>query len=362
MEKLIYVFRIWKGGNLDTHDVGSLGDIERNNIEADSFWTLSKLLDGIQDNYTFAQPGIQNKVRQLKELIERVDGELQNLFDPLFCIYYLCCCIFFLNSWLASAPEQAWSGLLAVFIPLDEQSVDARIAVAVHGAPLGYVLGSDARLCRLPLVRLRRIPAQVEGGAVASDGFSGAYVANLVIGQPVELLCYEHMLKCKRAHTAVRLCRDFLWCFKICQRSRGLTKRLANWLPRLISCTTCSQARQITCKVLPNHDRHARKTNGKSNRYEEQSSWLRQALATVLICCSFADSSACITQVAQSLNITPVHTLHLSPNQSTSISRSVNIQFLVSPLFHLPDSLIFFFIKYQFCVRLNGLVNNNRTF
>ena len=59
---------------LDTYDVSSLAEEDRRNIEADSFWCLSKLLEGIQDNYTFAQPGIQNKVRQLKELIERVDG------------------------------------------------------------------------------------------------------------------------------------------------------------------------------------------------------------------------------------------------------------------------------------------------
>ena len=45
-------------------------------IEADSFWSMSLLLDGIQDNYTFAQPGIQTKVTQLKELVQRIDGEL----------------------------------------------------------------------------------------------------------------------------------------------------------------------------------------------------------------------------------------------------------------------------------------------
>lgn len=44
-------------------------------IEADSFWCTSKLLDGIQDNYTFAQPGIQMKVNALKELIKRIDGK-----------------------------------------------------------------------------------------------------------------------------------------------------------------------------------------------------------------------------------------------------------------------------------------------
>uniref|UniRef100_A0A4W5LCS4 Rab-GAP TBC domain-containing protein n=1 Tax=Hucho hucho TaxID=62062 RepID=A0A4W5LCS4_9TELE len=43
------------------------------NIEADSFWCMSKLLDGIQDNYTFAQPGIQRKVKALEELVSRID-------------------------------------------------------------------------------------------------------------------------------------------------------------------------------------------------------------------------------------------------------------------------------------------------
>ncbi|KAK4872040.1 hypothetical protein RN001_016164 [Aquatica leii] len=49
---------------------------QRDIIEADSFWCLSKFLDGIQDNYVFAQLGIQRKVNQLKELIQRVDNTL----------------------------------------------------------------------------------------------------------------------------------------------------------------------------------------------------------------------------------------------------------------------------------------------
>lgn len=43
-------------------------------IEADSFWCLSRLLDGIQDNYIFAQPGIQRSVRRMAELVARIDG------------------------------------------------------------------------------------------------------------------------------------------------------------------------------------------------------------------------------------------------------------------------------------------------
>lgn len=55
-----------------------LEPLVRKNIEADSFWCMTRVLDGIQDNYTFAQPGIQVKIRQLEELLKRVDVNLHN--------------------------------------------------------------------------------------------------------------------------------------------------------------------------------------------------------------------------------------------------------------------------------------------
>ncbi|KAL1493307.1 hypothetical protein ABEB36_011386 [Hypothenemus hampei] len=60
----------------ETFIVESLTEDQRKIIEADSFWCLSKFLDGIQDNYVFAQIGIQKKVLQLEELIKRVDETL----------------------------------------------------------------------------------------------------------------------------------------------------------------------------------------------------------------------------------------------------------------------------------------------
>ncbi|KAJ8923737.1 hypothetical protein NQ315_010318 [Exocentrus adspersus] len=57
-------------------NVDSLNQDQLRIIEADSFWCLSKFLDGIQDNYVFAQIGIQKKVLQLEELIKRVDEVL----------------------------------------------------------------------------------------------------------------------------------------------------------------------------------------------------------------------------------------------------------------------------------------------
>ncbi|KAK6185173.1 hypothetical protein SNE40_007464 [Patella caerulea] len=59
-----------------------------NIIEADSFWCTSKLLDGIQDNYTFAQPGIQMKVNALHELVKRIDNPLNTHLEK-HCVEYL---------------------------------------------------------------------------------------------------------------------------------------------------------------------------------------------------------------------------------------------------------------------------------
>ncbi|KAE8623317.1 hypothetical protein XENTR_v10005561 [Xenopus tropicalis] len=66
--------------DVENFDVASLCQETLRNIEADSFWSMSKLLDGIQDNYTFAQPGIQKKVKALEELVSRIDEQVHNHF------------------------------------------------------------------------------------------------------------------------------------------------------------------------------------------------------------------------------------------------------------------------------------------
>uniref|UniRef100_A0A8C5DVS4 Rab-GAP TBC domain-containing protein n=1 Tax=Gouania willdenowi TaxID=441366 RepID=A0A8C5DVS4_GOUWI len=66
--------------DVENFEVAALPIDTQRNIEADSFWCMSKLLDGIQDNYTFAQPGIQNKVKALEELVSRIDEDIHNYF------------------------------------------------------------------------------------------------------------------------------------------------------------------------------------------------------------------------------------------------------------------------------------------
>jgi len=60
-------------GDMENWMLSNLTPENMLNVEADCYWCLSKLLDGIQDHYTFAQPGIQRLVFKLKELVRRID-------------------------------------------------------------------------------------------------------------------------------------------------------------------------------------------------------------------------------------------------------------------------------------------------
>lgn len=57
-------------------DPGQLPKQVLDAVEADSFWCLTKLLDGIQDNYIAHQPGIQRQVVGLRDLTTRIDAGL----------------------------------------------------------------------------------------------------------------------------------------------------------------------------------------------------------------------------------------------------------------------------------------------
>ncbi|KAI1875586.1 uncharacterized protein JN550_001872 [Neoarthrinium moseri] len=57
-------------------DPGQLPRTVLDAVEADSFWCLTKLLDGIQDHYIVAQPGIQRQVAALRDLTARIDSDL----------------------------------------------------------------------------------------------------------------------------------------------------------------------------------------------------------------------------------------------------------------------------------------------
>jgi len=61
---------------IEKFDVSQLVKEEIEIIEVDSFWCFNSLLDTIQDNYTFDQPGIQHKIGELEYLLTRLDDDL----------------------------------------------------------------------------------------------------------------------------------------------------------------------------------------------------------------------------------------------------------------------------------------------
>ena len=45
-------------------------------LEADTYWCLSKILDGILDNYTFSQSGTQKTLGKIKDITKKIDADL----------------------------------------------------------------------------------------------------------------------------------------------------------------------------------------------------------------------------------------------------------------------------------------------
>ena len=69
--------------DLDTFTVPAdfdekLPEEEIKKLEADVYWCMSKILDGILDNYTLSQIGSQKSLIRIKEITKKIDAELYN--------------------------------------------------------------------------------------------------------------------------------------------------------------------------------------------------------------------------------------------------------------------------------------------
>lgn len=63
---------------IEQFDIDKLSEHSLRSIEADTFWSFCKLLESIQNNYTYAQPGIQRLVKMLATVVSRADPNLHN--------------------------------------------------------------------------------------------------------------------------------------------------------------------------------------------------------------------------------------------------------------------------------------------
>eukprot|EP01068_Selenidium_serpulae_P006954 Selendium_serpulae@DN4565_c0_g1_i1.p1 len=63
---------------IEQADAEKIDEAVLNNVEADSYWCLSKVLCHIQENYTAGQPGIQRLVLRLNYIVKRIDSPLHD--------------------------------------------------------------------------------------------------------------------------------------------------------------------------------------------------------------------------------------------------------------------------------------------
>jgi hypothetical protein len=78
------VFASEKMQNIEDMSTWTLEDLPESDvldIEADCYWCLNKLLDGIQDHYTYSQPGIQKTLFHVQELVARVEAPTAAHFE-----------------------------------------------------------------------------------------------------------------------------------------------------------------------------------------------------------------------------------------------------------------------------------------
>lgn len=71
-----YVVFLARHASALSKDLSGVDKADLQAVEADVYWCLTRLLDGIQDHYTPSQPGIQRMVHRLRELLLRIDGDV----------------------------------------------------------------------------------------------------------------------------------------------------------------------------------------------------------------------------------------------------------------------------------------------
>lgn len=106
-----------------------------NALEADSFWCLSRMLDGIQDNYIATQPGIHRSVKRMSELVARID---RNEFFSMPHGVVLTVLSF---SASGSTSRFGKRGIYAICVQMDELFADAGDQRAEYHPDVGYLSG-----------------------------------------------------------------------------------------------------------------------------------------------------------------------------------------------------------------------------
>jgi hypothetical protein len=159
-------------------DPGQLPKAVLDAVEADSFWCLTKLLDGIQDNYIHAQPGIQRQVSALRDLTARIDEPLAKHMEHervefiQFSFRWMNCLL--MREVSVKNTVRMWDTYLVSLTQpnLTRPQLHNVLPNTPPNTNCLFPPGRRPGLLRLPPLRLRRLPGQMVR-KTATHGFPG---------------------------------------------------------------------------------------------------------------------------------------------------------------------------------------------
>ncbi|SCV06183.1 LANO_0H23926g1_1 [Lachancea nothofagi CBS 11611] len=122
-------------------------------VEADSFWCLTKLLEQITDNYIHGQPGILKQVKNLGQLVKRIDSDLhehfvhENVEFIQFAFRWMNCLL--MREFSMSMVIRMWDTYLS------ETSLESTSSAAAEGSSM--TVASDTSLQSSPVGAFREV-------------------------------------------------------------------------------------------------------------------------------------------------------------------------------------------------------------
>jgi len=165
-------------------DVEALSQQELDEVEADAYWCLSKLIDSIQDHYTDSQPGIQRMVFKLSHLVKRIDAPLhahleeQGLQFIQFAFRWMTCLL--MRELSLDLILRVWDTYLAEYGASDDASTGSDGFAVLHVYTCAaLMLKFSAELQRMEfqdlVIFLQRLPttgwSDKEVGVLLSEAF-----------------------------------------------------------------------------------------------------------------------------------------------------------------------------------------------
>ncbi|EEA07216.1 TBC domain-containing protein [Cryptosporidium muris RN66] len=75
---IVFFLPFCPDGNMELFNINEISSEKVQQVEAEIYWCLTRLLDSLQENYVSEQPGIHKLILYLRDIIRRIDNVLYN--------------------------------------------------------------------------------------------------------------------------------------------------------------------------------------------------------------------------------------------------------------------------------------------